>query len=241
MEGSYKEEDMKNTHLIFLHIPRTGGTSLRQVLEISYKNIFTPVYCHFPTPYGNVVQPDVTVSMLKSSPLIKTNPPQIYYGHMFFGIHTLLKGGYKYFTCLRDPIERVISTYFYWKYTYPLREMVRDMSIDTFVRTYVTSQTSNYQTRILAGVDPSTPISSHHLRIATQNIERYFTLVGTTERYGLYIRRLEKVLNTRLRDRVKQINQAPRPTLVSETTYNLIYSLNLYDYDLYNYVVEKFK
>lgn len=114
---------------------------------------------------------------------------------------------FSYFTMIRNPIDRVISTYYYIS-SYmrdPLHEQVKKMTIEDFVdhiqedeneREYAKNdlrslrlRTANLATRYISGGNAS------NLEKAKINLNRHFTVIGLTERYleSLYL--LKKTYN----------------------------------------------
>ena len=88
--------------ICFIHLPKTAGSSLRQMLRDNYFNdeIFN----------GN--------TMLDYEGLSKEDlePKKLYLGHLYFyKALELLPKDTNYITVLRNPIERVKSLYYFWK------------------------------------------------------------------------------------------------------------------------------
>ncbi|WP_431800927.1 sulfotransferase family 2 domain-containing protein [Halobacillus andaensis] len=141
----------------FLHIPKSGGKTMWNILAAQEEEILVWHGKHF--------------KKLKKQPV--------------------------FFTMLRDPVERVISTFYYIK-SYerdPLHEQVKDMSFEEFL-TYMKAdgignkqyhkrdirsiryRTVNLATRYLSGGDPE------GLKKANAHLKKYFKEVGLTERFS---------------------------------------------------------
>ncbi|WP_051428308.1 sulfotransferase family 2 domain-containing protein [Bacillus sp. J33] len=88
----------KRDVLIFMHIPKTGGTTLSRIIDMQYKP--NEIY----RTYKNVV---------KAQGKMTDNNIRCIQGHDYFGIHKQINKPFKYVTLLRDPVERVISNYYY--------------------------------------------------------------------------------------------------------------------------------
>src|SRR5688572_23622371 len=92
--------------LIFLHIPKAGGTTLHSILERLYEgsNLFSiKVRGHH-----------LGVEEFTSLSQEKKDQIQLLKGHMPFGLHTHFKDAdVKYITLFRNPVDRIISHYEY--------------------------------------------------------------------------------------------------------------------------------
>ena len=89
---------------IFIHIPKTGGTSLRSLFEDHYGDRLLRVYRSGPEPR---VHPDEIASITAQ----QAGAPAVF-GHFAFGIHEHLPGEARYAAVLRDPVMRVVSHYY---------------------------------------------------------------------------------------------------------------------------------
>lgn len=98
----------KEPELISLHIPKTAGTSFRNILKSVYGS-------------GNVARFDMmpkTGIRLNEAPYDADKLPEIQVIHGHFNFKALgetytLPENYKSITWLRDPVERVVSNFFY--------------------------------------------------------------------------------------------------------------------------------
>lgn len=108
---------------IFIHIPKTGGSSLRVVLarqyEIKHIMVFEPADGGAVGPVDSALpwDPDKPAEVQLREALARQDV-RLMVGHQRFGVHQLLNFPCRYFSILRDPIERVLSNYFY-AFTYP--------------------------------------------------------------------------------------------------------------------------
>jgi len=179
---------MSNEKIIFLHIPKTAGSSLRQLVE----QVYQPENClflYYPTPYNDAA----LETIYKQLPTAK-----VLYGHVGFGIHEVLGIQGKYVTWLRQPVERVISFY---KHNardpaLPYYTAIQEgMSLLEMLQKGVTEQTNNHMTRILANYwQPGFLEDRQVLEEAIRNIDQHFYLVGLMERFGESLARLGECL-----------------------------------------------
>lgn len=84
--------------LIFLHIGKTAGTTLRE-------DVLTPGY------EGRVISGDRRG--VPKMPIEMAHSIDLMFGHFPYGYHRWLREPHLYITMLRDPIERVVSHYYY--------------------------------------------------------------------------------------------------------------------------------
>ena len=112
---------------------------------------------------------------------------KVFKGHMPFGLHKLLPQQSTYITVLRDPIDRAVSEYYYAlsRVVHPEHRMMKKLTLDQYIRS---TTYANVQTRLIAGVYTgydflSGDCTSETLEIAKNNLSRYFSLIGLTERF----------------------------------------------------------
>lgn len=97
--------------LIFAHVPKTAGTSVRSVFQAWYGTRLLP---HYPQKDngGRPVKYDVVQ-------MHSAKEPAVIYGHFNrekgFGIEDYYPEASQFVTVLRDPVERVLSGYFYMR------------------------------------------------------------------------------------------------------------------------------
>lgn len=127
--------------LIFLHIPKTGGTTITNLLKALL------------SPSINVEGPESLRRFLHLSDG-ELRALRLAYGHMPYGLHSLTNLDCKYFVFMREPVDRVISSYYHIKRTpeHPLFPKLRDgMTLLEYVcDTTLFSYDDNRQTRQLA-------------------------------------------------------------------------------------------
>ncbi len=96
-------------------------------------------------------------------------------GHFWFGLHEHVSRPSVYVTALRNPVERVLSLYYYTR-------LQDSISLDQFVAEPPFREIDNDQTRRIAGVDPEIgECTPEMLATAKENLRR-FAVVGTIER-----------------------------------------------------------
>jgi hypothetical protein len=145
MPFQLKTYDLKeHDQVYFLHIPKTAGTTFKTILE------------------GNFA-PDRFFPYHLIHELLRFHPDelarfQLLAGHFFYSVHLLLPRKPIYLTVLRNPVERVISHYFYIRRSpeHFRYQKIASQSLLEFVTDPETRRlATNLQTRYLASdLDP---------------------------------------------------------------------------------------
>jgi hypothetical protein len=168
---------MDRKALIFLHIPKTAGTTLNRIIEWQYSpfEIFTM------DPYRIRATPE----RFKRFPEGRRRRLRMVRGHMFYGIHEFLPQGATYITMLRDPVPRALSAY-YFILRRPLnpfhRKVTRErLGIEDCLRLF--PQRQNLQSRLIAGVKDTTIADERLLDMAKEHLAKSFSVVGICEKF----------------------------------------------------------
>lgn len=90
--------------LVFLHLPKTAGMTLRGILETVYRG----------QPMEFLGNMGGEVAQFASRPTVERARIALLAGHMPWGAQAMVPNA-RTITFLRDPVERVISVYFYNK------------------------------------------------------------------------------------------------------------------------------
>lgn len=135
---------------IFMHIPRTGGTSVQRYAEQLFGKE------HILEVYGQDIEhPKALAGRTDASQL------QLVRGHFGFGIHEAIQRPTRYFTVVRHPVDRVVSLYKYIcaARPHPYHDVVSQMSVVEFARSGASTETDNGQCRQISGAGefPQTP------------------------------------------------------------------------------------
>jgi hypothetical protein len=170
--------------VIFLHIPKTAGSTLESILERKFP--FRKTYDIY--GYGDSIAKKV--ERLKGMPDSEKRKYVLIKGHYQFGLHEHLPQESTYITFLRNPIERIISHYNYVSNdsAHPLHGSIKDgrMTVEDYVLSGRSLELDNGQTRMISGRESESGFgqcSAEILEIAIRNIEAHFALVGLVERF----------------------------------------------------------
>jgi hypothetical protein len=219
--------------VIFLHIPKTAGTTLYRIIERQYKP--GDVYA-----IGGTAQ---SFDTFKNLPEADKAAVRLLKGHIDFGVHALLPQPATYFTILRDPVERIVSYYHFVRRTpeHYCHELVtsKGLSLAAFLDSKADVMANNGQTRMIAGQLYGYPFGEcpdHLLETAKQNLRRHFAVVGLTERFDETLLCLKRSFGWRnlfyARENVAPARQ--RPNRVDEATRAAIVAANRLDMELYH-------
>ena len=220
--------------IIFLHIPKTGGRSLQNILlrQYSEEEVITDAH--------------EILDQISDWPEEKKRNIRYLQGHFIYGIHKILPQECSYITVLRDPVDRVISHYYYIKRSpgHPLNEVIHRDTLD--LKGYITSgvcdEVVNDQTRLIAGVSRSSVIDVDTMLVkAKQNIDREFVVTGIVEQFDETVMLLKRRLGLRnvfygVRN---QTIGRPKKEQIPEQILNLITERNHADIELYAHAKQK--
>ena len=233
---------MGNTHTIFLHIPKTAGTTLIKILRKQYgrKNTFSI--------YGNPTS--VAADQFCSLPQEVREGYRLLQGHWPYGMHKQFTGEVAYISVMREPIGRLISEYYYilrTPYHYLHSTLINEnVSLDEFLTSDLTVELDNSQLRLLAGCERDVPfggITSVHLELAKKHIEDHFAVVGLMSHFDETLLFYKKYLGWKrepyyhrrnVTSKTKKTNEA------GEESLKIIRERNRYECQLYEWVRERF-
>jgi hypothetical protein len=163
--------------LLFLHIPKAGGSTLRQVLERHFRPDERLTIATGRPPWDQT-------SAMPASDRMRVRYVQ---GHLFYGLHRSFAQPSAYVTMLRDPVDRILSHYYYVLSlpTHYLHEAVasQTMSLKEYVASDLALELSNDQTRRLCGPPDVSHLTRDNLAQAKANMEEHFALVGLTDQF----------------------------------------------------------
>jgi len=231
---SFNKDDV----VIFLHLPKCGGTTLNRLIEWEYNplEIFSIDPSFFRWSYAR----------LSRTPIARFRRIRVFKGHMPFGLHQRLPRAATYITVLREPVDRAISSYYYAR-SYkldPYHRIASRLSLEEYIRA---TRNSNVQTKLVAGLSHdydflSGECTEQMLETAKRNLAEHFSLIGLTERFdeslvlakilfGWQIRQYANFNVTRAR---------PKKEAVPSAIHELIAERYRFDVQLYEYAERLF-
>jgi Sulfotransferase family len=235
------------TKLIFLHVPKTAGSTFRHIIERQYCS--GSIQHLYESDFGEE---------LAAIPPSQMEGLRVVMGHFYFGAHTFLSGPSTYITFLRDPIDRVISHYYYAQRapSHYFYHSARKLNLKEFVQ-YCSRMSKesgaalgycsdNDQTRQLAGQCgiPSFETSSDEmLNIAKRHLAEHFAVVGITEEFDRSLMLISRLLGWRHPFYTKQnvTHRHPRKDELPRETLRVIEAYNELDRELYRYAERRLR
>jgi Sulfotransferase family len=218
---------MDHQALIFLHIPKTAGTTLNRIIEWQY----SPLSIFTVDPHAIRATPERFKTLSEE----RRRQLRVVRGHMVYGIHEFLPQGATYITMLRDPVARLLSAYSFILRR-PLNPMHRklkrgQLGVEAFIR--LTPNRQNLQCRILAGVK-DVSCDQRLLDIAKENIAKSFSVVGLCERFEESLILIAEAFGWKIpyyeNRKVSKIHPVLEPSVV-----NMIQEHNHLDMELYEF------
>ena len=219
--------------LIFLHIMKTAGTSLFKVVQQQYPKDLT--FHYVPLKDGK------RLDDLEQWPQTQRDRLRFFHGHDCYGAHQWVNKPSRYITMLRQPVNRVVSLYYFIHHN-PNRDIPVEQRCPT-LRSYLDARLlalNNGQTRAIAGEAASDfsfgECTSELLDIAKQNLSQ-FLAVGTTERFDesllvlKHVLGLDNILYSRTNENVRK----PKMDEMDPEDIAIIKTLNPLDEELYLY------
>jgi hypothetical protein len=221
--------------LIFLHLPKTAGSTLLRILERQYGS--DAVLGLYESTFGDEVA-TLTPEQRGSTRVIA--------GHFYFGVHQHLWGPWSYLTFLRDPVERVVSHYHFVRRQpeHYLYEAALAMSLPEYVRFCGEAEPNNDQTRLLAGgamASGDGTSAPAMLPAAKRNLDSH-AAVGLTEAFDASLVLMRRVLGWGRPFYVSQNVGEQRSAIqsVSADEREVIRTYNALDVELYRHACERF-
>lgn len=226
--------------IFFIHIPKTAGISVRKIFESQYdkEEMFhisggsaIPTKFHY----------EVIVNIIKN--IDNTIIPKINFisGHVPFESEVQKFENFKFITFLRDPIQRVISDYFYVISTpdNALFHIVKDLSLKEYVTRNMDLQIDNLQTRFLSGKITG-EITKKELDQAKYNLTNHFAFFGLTEDMSNSVSFLSHIFKWKNIPQIPLANITKRAKHYTQEDVEVIKKFNEFDLELYEFVKKRF-
>lgn len=222
-----------NRQLFFLHIPKTGGLTLRGILS----RYFTR---------QQVCSANGLGSLLKMSDE-EIGRYRYFRGHIPYNATQLMPRSPLIITFLRDPFERTLSNYAYLRSRDDLR--LHPIAATYDLVGYLKNARASYNqtdmmTYFIGANFPirGVPNRDKHLDLAMRRLE-HMPFVGITERYDESVQLLAHVLDIAPMQQIEKRNVSPERLRINDLTaeeYALIDEMTQNDQRLYAYARQLF-
>ena len=233
--------------IAFLHIPKTAGTTLNSILsreyapDESYEIMMRGMAWILPRP-TIIPRPLISLSkVLRLRTAVRSrHKPRLVRGHFDLSIARHLPAGTRFFTLLRDPVERAISHYYHYRRR--TIERLHPLAMRSTLKEWVSGcgivEMDNGQTRRLAG-----EMNLACGRVTPAMLERAmsrlakFAVVGITERFDESLVLLRRAFGWKSRPVAAQNVGENRPQRidVSDEALETIERCNRFDLELYRF------
>jgi len=239
--------------IAFVHIPKTAGTTLNSVLVQEYalnerhEVMMRGMSWILPRP-EIIRRPLISFSKIRrlKASVRSRRDLRLVHGHFDLSMMKHLPAGTRYFTLLRDPVERAISHYYHYRRrpTERLHGLAVQATLAEWAGSCGLVEMDNGQTRRLAGEMnvPCGRVTRNTLERAKSNLAR-FAAVGLTERFDETLALLARVFGWGAHSYVAQNVAANRPhrSDLYRQTLQAIERCNRFDLELYRYAAGLFE
>ena len=248
---------MSDPLIIYLHLPKSAGTTLEQffytlyvpgpgpfeeeVLEAANGYVNYGLY-HF---RGGFYGEGDTIDDADLAPVLQRPDIRVAMGHFMFGVHRLQSRPVVYVTLLREPVSRVVSFAYHhlsWEHGDPQRSVSAER-LEAYLAESTLLELDNGQTRRIAGVDlPFGSLTAETLELAKRNLAEYFSAVGLTERFDESLVLFAQALGWPRDDTYFLPHQvSPGRPSISSAARELAAERNSLDIELYRYAETLFE
>ncbi len=227
--------------LVFIHIGKTGGSTLRSIIYRNY-------------PKGKIRHFDGTKKDISGFLALSPEKRSQYLcleGHMGFGLRSQFDESSKYLTFLRDPVDRVISLYYFIRANpdHYLYSRVEPLTLREFASSKITHMVRNCQTRTLAGekggqirLEDKEKLCFDDLEKAKTRLEEDISVIGLTGSFDQSLMLCKEAFGWKNVFYVRRnTGSKPPPEEIGEGAIESLKDNNRLDLKLYEYAESLFK
>ena len=224
--------------LFFLHKPKTAGSSLRALLTRIYpaEQLFLAAGLA-----------DIARFIIKRQS--EVNGYRLIGGHFPFGFHQPHIQQFRYFTFLREPIDRVASFYYYTSRSPQESDYLtirnQQLSLSDYVCGLYNKENDNGMVRKISGVGTKLPYgqcTTALLDQAKENINQHFAFIGFQEQFDQDVKKLCETFQWPYSqpEKTNVTQNRPAVSALSQSTVDTLSENNQYDLALYQWAWQQF-
>lgn len=225
--------------ILFDHVPKCGGSTLLVYLARHYpkRKIFTT----------NGANPSESVELFKEMAWEKRREYSFVNGHLANELFDYVDPACLKITVLRDPVERIISHYYYVKRTtnHYLYSTVcgSGISLEEYATSSLSDELQNWYTTHYAGVPTDVAVKKPEETVgkAVEVLLTRYDVVGFLDRFDLFMQTLRAKANLRCKYGDRRVNvtrDRPHYDSIPQSVIHKIEQVNSLDLDLYRRVRE---
>lgn len=218
--------------IIFVHIPKCGGTSFHKLTQTGAYGV----------PADDWPLLSLNASFLDRVPYLRNREPRVFSGHVPLGLHRHVKWPCQYVTTLREPVGRCSSYYLnnLRNCDLALREAP---SLARAIEETRPQSMCNYATRLLLGNRDDPDASSWGDAEAAEAFERLrtFALVGFTPELNKFLVQACKLLNLEVPKELPHLNIGGKEDPFSNEVKTVLREFNRADAKLYELAWNHFR
>jgi hypothetical protein len=226
--------------LVFIHIPKTAGISLRE-----------PILANNATqPSFRILHPINDFERLAHLAPEARRSLGLIEGHQYYGVHEIIEQPCVYLTMLRQPLERVLSYYSFVKEWEPhyLHKRVNEhaMTLEQCLREGLTIELDNFMVRTMTSLKnvyvPFGGVTRDMLTEAKAHLDSV-SAIGLTERFDESLQRFRKIFDWPRAEPCRLNTTSARLTAasLSPEVSKLAREHNELDQELYEYATRLFE
>lgn len=228
---------MSTNPVVHIHIPKNGGSTLENLLMRNWgrEGVYM-AYQHMDGP----------VEEFRVSP--KRSEARAVSGHFdLTQALTCTPAGSRLFTMLRNPVDRVLSSYYMFLHheNHPLGFRIRQegISLEQYADPRYGFNADNVQTKYLSGLNRSLPSTPRHLEYAKSSLAKALCTFGLLEYYkeSIFLMAERLGFNTMEYKHVGKNNKKPLRDELDDRTLRTIRMFNIHDMELYSHALMIFK
>lgn len=225
--------------ILFDHLPKCGGSSLNLYLEAHYprKKIFSTIGSN----------PMASVELFKALPQYKRYDYDLVIGHLAHELLNYVDPEHLTITVLRDPVDRIISHYYYAKRTtgHYLYSKIHeeDLNLEEYATSDLSDELRNWYTTHFSGLTISDAESDPEAAVAKAVkflMERY-DIIGFLDEFEVFSKILKEQAGFKNEYKNLRVNVSTnRPPIdsISQSTIRKIQAVNYLDIVFYRKIRE---